>query len=55
MWLRRESAEDTCTRKNPYEEEYDKAHTEFREKYGLLGEKLQTEGEKVIWVKKQVK
>lgn len=45
IFLWRESAEDTCTRKNPYEEEYDKAHTEFTDKYGLLGEKLQTEDE----------
>ena len=45
VFLWRESAEDTCTRKNPYEEEYSKASAEFREKYGLLGEKLQTEEE----------
>ena len=45
IFLWRESAEDTCTRKNPYEEEYDKAHAEFTDKYGLLGEKLQTEEE----------
>ena len=45
IFLWRESAEDTCTRKNPYEEEYDKARTEFTDKYGLLGEKLQTEEE----------
>jgi len=45
VFLWREAAEDTCTRKNPYEEEYDRAHTEFTDKYGLLGEKLQTEEE----------
>ena len=45
IFLWREAAEDTCTRKNPYEEEYDRAHTEFTDKYGLLGEKLQTEDE----------
>lgn len=45
IFLWRESAEDTCTRKNPYEEEYDKAHAEFTDKYGFLGEKLQTEDE----------
>ena len=43
LW--RESAEDTCTRKNPYEEEYDRAHAEFTDKYGFLVEKLQTEEE----------
>ena len=45
IFLWRESAEDTCTRKNQYDEEYDKAHAEFTDKYGLLGEKLQTEEE----------
>ena len=45
IFLWRESDEDTCTRKNSYEEEYDRASAEFREKYGLLGEKLQTEEE----------
>ena len=45
IFLWKESAENTCTRKNPYEEEYDKAHAEFTDKYGLLGEKLQTEEE----------
>ena len=30
---------------NPYEEEYSKAHREFTDKYGFLGEKLQTEAE----------
>lgn len=43
IYLWRESNEYTCTRKNPYEEEHHKAHEEFTEKYGLLGEKLQTE------------
>ena len=41
----RESREETCSRKNPFEEEYDKAFDEFYEKYGVLGEKLQTEAE----------
>ncbi len=45
IFLWRESNEDTCTMKNPYEEEHSKAHEEFIEKYGLLGEKLQTEEE----------
>lgn len=45
IFLWRESRKETCSRKNPFEEEYDKAFTEFHEKYGLLGEKLQTEAE----------
>ncbi len=45
IFLWRESKEDTCTQKNPYEEEYDKASREFHEKYGIFGEKLQTEAE----------
>lgn len=45
IFLWRESNEYTCTRKNPYEEEHHKAHKKFTEKYGLLGEKLQTEEE----------
>lgn len=42
IFLWRESNESTCIRKNPYDYEYQKAHKEFTEKYGLLGEKLQT-------------
>lgn len=45
IFLWRESNEYTCTRTNPYEEEYWKAHREFTDKYGFLGEKLQTEAE----------
>lgn len=45
IFLWRESDECTCTMKNPYKEEHSKAHKEFIEKYGLLGEKLQTEKE----------
>lgn len=41
--LFRESVEDTCSRKNPYDEEHAKAHEEFTEKYGLCGEKLDPE------------
>lgn len=46
IFLWRETDEDTCSRQNPYEEEYWKADTEFTEKYGLLGEKLQTDQER---------
>ena len=42
IFLWRESNENTCTKKNPYEEEHSKAYEEFTEKYGFFGEKLQT-------------
>ena len=43
--LFREAHEETCTRKNKYEEEYDRARREFETKYGEFGEKLRTEEE----------
>jgi len=45
IFLWKESNEETCTRENPYEEEHTKAFREFHDKYGFLGEKLQTEEE----------
>ena len=45
-FLLRESHEDTCSKKNPYEEEYNKAREEFTRKYGDFGEKLLTEEDK---------
>lgn len=45
IFLWRESQEETCSRKNPYETEYDKAADEFHKKYGFFGDKLQTEAE----------
>ena len=45
IFLWKEISEDTCSKKNPYEDEYMKAFDEFTDKYGLLGEKLQTEEE----------
>lgn len=45
IFLWRESNEYTCTQKNPFEEEHRKTHEEFTDKYGVLGEKLQTEAE----------
>ena len=45
IFLWRESKEESCSRKNPYEAEYEKAFDEFTKKYGFLGEKLQTEAE----------
>jgi len=45
IFLWRETDEETCSKKNPYEDEYMKAFSEFDEKYGFLGEKLQTKAE----------
>ena len=45
-FLLREAYEDTCSRKNPYEEEYHKARAEFVTKYGDFGEKLLTKEDK---------
>ena len=45
IFLWKETSKDTCSKKNPYEEEYMKAFNEFEDKYGMLGEKLQTEEE----------
>ena len=42
IFLWRETDEETCSKKNPYEDEYMKALDEFTEQYGILGEKLQT-------------
>ena len=45
IFLWKETDEDTCSKKSSYEDEYMKALGEFLDKYGLLGEKLQTEKE----------
>lgn len=45
-FLLREANEDTCEKKNPYEKEYRKCQEEFRNKYGVFGEKLKTKEEK---------
>ena len=37
---------DTCTKKNPYEEEFHRIRKEFKAKYGEFGEKLMTKEEK---------
>lgn len=46
IFLFREANEETCTRKNPYADDWEKAHQEFSEKYGMFGEKLLTEADK---------
>lgn len=44
-FLFREAHEETCSRLNPYENEWWQAHLEFEKKYGSGGEKLKTEKE----------
>ena len=46
IFLLREANEDTCTKVNPYDEEYTRISEEFREKYGEWGENLLTDEEK---------
>lgn len=53
--LLRESNEDTCSLKNPYEKEYDKALEEFSKTYGVLGRKLLTKEEREKEKKEHVK
>ncbi len=43
IFLFREMNEETCSRKNIYEEEHDRVHNEFEKKYGMFGEKLESE------------
>lgn len=45
IFLWTELNEYTCSRINPYEEEYSEAQRAFTDEYGLFGEKLQTEAE----------
>ena len=45
IFLWREAEEDTCSQKNSFDEEHSKAFNEFTERFGLLGNKLQTEKE----------
>lgn len=53
IFLWREVDEDTCSRKNPYDEEYHRASDEFEEKYGMHGEKLRTKEEHEIFKKER--
>ena len=46
VFLLGEMGEDTCTKKNPYEDAMAKAYEEFHEKYGSFGDGLKTEEEK---------
>lgn len=45
-FLLREANEDTCTKVNPYDEEYTRISKEFCAKYGEWGEKLLTDEER---------
>lgn len=45
IFLWREVDEDTCSKKNPYDDAHTEAMWEFHDKYGILGAKLQTEKE----------
>lgn len=51
IFLFREANEETCQRKNPYEDEHMRIFAEFTAKYGILGEKLETEEEKAFAAK----
>ena len=42
IFLLKEAGKETCSKTNPYEDEFFKAHREFEEKYGIWGEKLLT-------------
>ncbi len=46
VFLFREANSDTCTRENPYKQDFVIASKEFDKKYGMFGEKLLTEEEK---------
>lgn len=41
-FLFREAKEETCSRKNPYEDAHDQAREDFIQNYGMFGEKLKT-------------
>ena len=43
IFLWREAEKDTCSQKNPFDEAHSKAMDEFTERFGLFGNKLQTE------------
>ena len=46
IFLLREAMDETCTRRNPFEEEHDRISEEFKKKYGFFGEALATAEEK---------
>lgn len=46
IFLFREASEDTCTRRNPYEDDFGKAVDDFTKRFGVCGEGLMTDEEK---------
>ena len=48
IFLFREMNEETCQKKNIFEEEHRKVQNEFEEKYGFFGEKLEANIEKSV-------
>lgn len=44
-FLLREAHEETCSKDNPYEDEWWQAHLDFEKKYGYWGERLKTKEE----------
>ena len=46
IYLFREANEETCERKNPYDDEHSRITEEFTKNYGLFGRKLETEQQK---------
>lgn len=44
-FLFQEALEETCSRKNPYYDEHMRQFSEFNERFGMFGERLQTEEE----------
>lgn len=46
IFLLKEANEETCQKKNPYEEDHHKASKKFHDQYGLFGEGLETEDDK---------
>ena len=45
IFLLGEMDEEKCSRKNPYDKQWENAHKKFREKYGLFGDGLKSEEE----------
>ena len=45
IFLFREMNEDTCSKQNPFMEEWYRRYKEFEKQYGMLGKKLKTEEE----------
>ena len=53
-FLFREANEETCRRKNPYQDAHDEAMAAFTRQYGMFGEKLKTKEEKRTGKKERI-